>query len=130
MAKPEVGAQTCDNCGRAIGRLETPYSHGEHVVCSECHLRLTSQSAAASSSTSGHQPGPSLLPAVQTVEATAKIWKACQVLGAVGFVPGGIMFAIGYRNDSRGLMVGGAVLFALGFLTYAVGAGCAWWFHG
>lgn len=29
-------SETCDNCGRAIGRLETPHVYGQNVVCAGC----------------------------------------------------------------------------------------------
>lgn len=32
--------ETCENCGRVIGALETPHIHDEHVVCAECADRL------------------------------------------------------------------------------------------
>jgi len=33
----------CENCGRAIGKLEMPYPHKGHVVCYECYLKLKKQ---------------------------------------------------------------------------------------
>lgn len=33
--------ETCENCGRAIGQLETPFIWRESVVCAECHARLS-----------------------------------------------------------------------------------------
>lgn len=33
--------ETCENCGRMIGRLETPHLYGEHVVCTTCHGHLS-----------------------------------------------------------------------------------------
>jgi len=43
MADEEVKAmESCANCGRAIGKLETPYLHTDHIVCAECKARLTS----------------------------------------------------------------------------------------
>lgn len=38
-----VGAhdmETCENCGRIIGNLETPHAWRERVVCAECRQRL------------------------------------------------------------------------------------------
>ena len=37
----EVLVETCDNCGRTIGNLETPYLHEGHIVCAECKQRLS-----------------------------------------------------------------------------------------
>ena len=35
--------ETCRNCGRAIGKLETPQVWKDAIVCGECHARLTKQ---------------------------------------------------------------------------------------
>jgi tetratricopeptide (TPR) repeat protein len=37
----------CENCGRVIGRLETPYVWRKHTVCAACHAHLTAPAAAA-----------------------------------------------------------------------------------
>ena len=37
----------CENCGRAIGRLEQQCAWRKHVVCAECHARLSAPAAAA-----------------------------------------------------------------------------------
>ena len=39
--RPDSGQGTCANCGRAIGKLETPRVWQNHVVCAECEKRLT-----------------------------------------------------------------------------------------
>jgi hypothetical protein len=31
----------CENCGRMIGKLETPQLHDNHVVCEQCRARLS-----------------------------------------------------------------------------------------
>ena len=36
--------ESCTNCGRAIGRLETGYLRGDNVVCHECYERLVGAS--------------------------------------------------------------------------------------
>jgi hypothetical protein len=33
--------ETCDNCGRTIGKLEAAHIHNGHIVCVECIQRLT-----------------------------------------------------------------------------------------
>ena len=38
------GIEHCANCGRPIGKLETPHLFQEHVVCAECEARLSRQS--------------------------------------------------------------------------------------
>jgi hypothetical protein len=32
--------EVCENCGKPIGKLETPRVHDDHVVCPECWRRL------------------------------------------------------------------------------------------
>jgi hypothetical protein len=44
-----AGLETCANCGRTIGNLETPHLHQEHVVCPECYARLAVPAASAAS---------------------------------------------------------------------------------
>ena len=34
--------ETCDNCGRTIGKLETPFLYQNHVVCAQCNEQLSS----------------------------------------------------------------------------------------
>lgn len=34
--------ESCENCGRSIGRLESACLHGNHVVCAECKVKLSS----------------------------------------------------------------------------------------
>jgi len=34
--------ETCANCGRTIGNLETPFIAREKIVCRECFSRLSS----------------------------------------------------------------------------------------
>src|SRR3989442_481999 len=38
-----AATEFCQNCGRAIGKLETPRVHEQHVVCAECWGRLSPQ---------------------------------------------------------------------------------------
>ena len=42
---PTLGLETCENCRRVIGRLETPQVYADHIVCAECYARLTSKPA-------------------------------------------------------------------------------------
>ncbi|MGC9260811.1 MAG: hypothetical protein ACP5I8_12170 [Phycisphaerae bacterium] len=35
-----VSVETCENCGRLIGKLETPMVWQDHVVCAECNALL------------------------------------------------------------------------------------------
>ena len=41
--------ETCANCGRVIGKLETPHVWNQQVVCGECINRLSPPVAAISS---------------------------------------------------------------------------------
>ena len=43
----ENNLEVCENCGRQMGKLETPMIWQEHVVCLVCHTRLTSRLGAA-----------------------------------------------------------------------------------
>ena len=38
--------ETCENCGRSIGRLETPQIYNDHIVCPDCLARLSPQRSA------------------------------------------------------------------------------------
>ena len=40
---PREEKKRCENCGRSIGMLETPYRYGGHTVCHECYERLKRQ---------------------------------------------------------------------------------------
>jgi ribosome-binding protein aMBF1 (putative translation factor) len=44
MERLEV-LENCENCGRAIGKLEMAHVWSERVVCRECHTRLNTQNA-------------------------------------------------------------------------------------
>lgn len=39
-ASAASSVERCDNCGRTIGRLESPHVWQNHVVCAECAERL------------------------------------------------------------------------------------------
>ena len=46
----------CANCGRAIGSLETAYPWQDHLVCQECHTRLSAASATGVAGSSNNPP--------------------------------------------------------------------------
>ena len=46
QARPTALVEQCGNCGRPIGKLETPHLWQSNVVCPECHGRLTRQATA------------------------------------------------------------------------------------
>lgn len=134
MGKTQATAETCDNCGRVIGKLETPYVHGEHVVCADCYQRLHPQPQAVAYATPPqyapqHAAAPH--PPVQTIEATAKLWKAVQAIGVLDILVGVVMLIIGIQTQGNPRLTAiGGLLFVLGFIGYSVGRVCAWWFHG
>ena len=35
-----MAIETCENCGKPIGKLETPFVWQDHAVCAECMLKL------------------------------------------------------------------------------------------
>lgn len=39
--------ETCENCGRSIGRLETPHVIEDSVVCAQCHAQVRASRAPA-----------------------------------------------------------------------------------
>jgi len=45
----------CENCGRGIGKLEQPFVWKAHVVCAECHARLTAAAPSAAAAPA-HRP--------------------------------------------------------------------------
>ena len=55
--------ENCENCGRVIGKLEQPYAWRKHVVCAECHARLSAPAPAAAASRPSQAPPPPPLPA-------------------------------------------------------------------
>ncbi len=130
MDNVKSGTEICGNCGRSIGRLETPRIHGEHVVCAECYVRLVPQAQVVAYATPV-QPTGVMNPRVQTVEATGKLWKACQALGVLAIIVGVVVLIAGAQTkDNEGMVAIGALLFILGFIGYVIGRACAWWFHG
>lgn len=40
----ELNPDACANCGRPIGKLETPHIYNDNIVCAECAARLGVQS--------------------------------------------------------------------------------------
>jgi len=72
-----------------------------------------------------------VIPRVQTVEATSKIWKALQALGVLAILVGVVILIVGIQTDAGpGVIAPGALLFVFGFIGYLVGRICGWWFNG
>lgn len=59
--------EECENCGRSIGKLETPHVINEHVVCSECHAKIVASQAPAKRESDAVAPSAQH-PAVQVIE--------------------------------------------------------------
>lgn len=65
MAENQI-SETCENCGRVIGRLERPYVWREtSTVCRECHGRLSATEAPSALASKPTPPAP--LPLVSPV---------------------------------------------------------------
>ncbi len=146
----------CENCGRAIGKLEIPYIYDGHTVCAECASRLTNTAApappppyvpsyaapppdselqqiasAARSRRGGGKVGGSGRGRIQTIELTAKKWKGMQVLGALVILAGAVGVFVGV-NSKGGEMVSiaGGVGCGVGLIIVIVAKSLAWWHHG
>lgn len=146
-----VTTETCENCGKQIGKLETPRVHGEHVVCVKCWEELSAdglglptkvraqivqpppqqqpqiivmQSPAQASGGRHYHPG------VQTIQATGKIWKL-QILLSTLLCIAATCFIVG------GIQTKNPIVTMIGILSIIAGIGWfvfarlgAWWFHG
>jgi hypothetical protein len=74
----QTGVEVCENCGRSIGKLETPRVHKGHVVCALCEVNLRTQSGSA--------PAPPAVPnvpvAIPAIPISArKPWKVTAIGG-------------------------------------------------
>lgn len=88
--------ETCENCGRAIGKLETPHLHGEHVVCLECKQRLSAPVESISA------PPPLEYARPRQVEyappqSDINVWINLKWLGLIMFGFGAVMELNGVR---------------------------------
>ena len=66
----------------------------------------------------------------RTIEATAKSWKLCQLLGTLAIIIG-VGFTVGgcsMENERASLI--GALSLGPGIFFYVLGRLGAWWFHG
>jgi hypothetical protein len=112
----------CENCGRTIGKLETPHVFENHVVCGDCLGKLTPRTLEYSI---GSRPSSAT---VQTIEATSKRWKLFQVLGVVGIVIGAVTLGVSGGNGIA--MTLGMLFLSGGIVLYFVGRVSAWWYNG
>lgn len=106
-----MATEICENCGRAVGKLETPCVYQEHIVCSDCDTRLRS----------GISPV-----GVQPIEKTGKEFKAGMLLG-FGIMILGIMFLFLPNPDFTPF---GWLMIIIGGGVYVIAHVQAWWYHG
>ena len=126
--------ETCENCGRTIGRLERACVWDDQTVCVECHGHL---------SASG--PSPDAVPEIRRdplmslaesqrhrvrpvlVERTSKRWKRHIDIGG-GIAGFGCMFLIIGCGKGNGILTWmGLSLIVVGVLWAAVAKRKAWW---
>lgn len=76
--------ETCENCGRAIGKLETPHVYrAEHIVCSDCKARLDPQGAMSQS--------PISVPPRSQPSFDNHVWRNLRWLGLGMFAVGALV---------------------------------------
>jgi hypothetical protein len=71
--------------------------------------------------------------ATQTIEATGKLWKAVQLLGALSAIAGAVAMVVGFNQGGAGgenPAAIGILLLLAGLLAFLVGRIGGWWFHG
>ncbi len=86
-------------------------------TCPECNSTISDLAKVCPSC------GKPLMPATQTIEKTAKKWKAVQLIGIVGMLAG-IGGCLAKEPDK------GVPIFTLCLVVYLTGRICAWWHHG
>ena len=102
--------ETCDNCGRTIGRLETPEIWDDHLVCRMCldHLEYETTESEAPD-----QPSRSLSAASRAI---------CILVATVGMLMSAFFVLIGVVELSRKQYGTGAI-----GLSLALSLGhCSW----
>jgi hypothetical protein len=137
--------ETCENCGRLIGKLETPWLHGEHVVCTECWQRLKTETGVEPrpqppppqyapvqlASTQYVAPIPVRPPAVQTVEQTGKKWKLQILLASALSMLGALVLFTSFGSENPGAGAGlGCLALTIGLFWFVIVRIMAWWHHG
>lgn len=118
-------SETCENCRREIGRLETAHIHAGHVVCGECKSRLGGEIVYAT-------PLASVPPRV--VELTAKKWKVHQVASFLLLMAtcAATVLAVGQKTGPQLSDAAAACIFAMvAALAYFLWSlFMSWWHHG
>lgn len=97
--------EICENCGRAIGKLETAHVHGDHVVCGECQNRLVLAAQPVS--------------AIPVVRAMAPTYAAAPMEGATTIVSHGPSVVQVQTNRETNAL--GVVSLILGCLALPLG---------
>lgn len=105
--------EICQNCGRKIGNLEQAYIYQEHIICKECYKLLND------STSKDKKDGKK----VQTIELTAKKYKAAMLIGLLLAFSGIPVLEAGYYKVGILLGFGGVALFIVARIE-------AWWHHG
>jgi hypothetical protein len=123
--------ERCENCGREIGKLETPMLWNDRIVCVKCRIALAEAYVASQAHPLQYaQPAPEH--SVQTIEKTGKKWKR-QMLFAAGLCIIGIFVSCaGVNGGPRGNPLGqvGVLMIIVGFFWGIVARVFAWWHHG
>ena len=78
-----VSVETCANCGKQIGGVETPWAWREYVVCAACHAILRAAEPAAALCP-GAMPVPGRRWDPRRRKRTRRMRKICHVVESVG----------------------------------------------
>ena len=129
--------ETCENCGRTIGNLETPHVHDGHIVCAACAKTLTANQPAPVSYAS-----PVIVNSQQAATSVSGFGIASLVLGiltlliawiplvgifsipvaAIGFILGlvGMIISLDARRSGVGMPIAGMVTCAISIVLVFV----------
>ena len=114
--------ETCENCGAAIGQLETPLVWQDHVVCGPCYGRLNPPAVPYASERATDA-------GVQLIEKTSKKWKLLELVGAVVCIAGFLMFLFS-EERSPALHILWLLVSVVGLCAFGYARFMAWWHHG
>ncbi|MDD5011614.1 MAG: type II secretion system major pseudopilin GspG [Phycisphaerae bacterium] len=86
-----MAIETCENCKRIIGELEQAYTWQSHILCKECHARLSNSTVTQSPQVNVHTPVISPTPQRSLVKSTlivmATVIVTIAVVSIVLFIP-------------------------------------------
>lgn len=119
---------TCANCGREVGNLEQAYEFGTHIVCRDCHKRLSDEALPSSQLRSGGVSTVSATPPATSTEKTLfqrdgiVVTSTRVIVGPQTFAVQGITSVAKTRLPFRmragsvpvGLIIGGVFIALLG----------------